>query len=79
MSYYSTHTEQMKENRKAHYKNNMEHTLLKCKEYRENHVDKIQQKHTCVICNGKYTTNHKARHFKTQKHQRCINNIEHTY
>ncbi len=73
MSYYSTHREQMKENRKAHYTNNVENTLKKCKEYRDNNYNKIHEKHVCIICGGKYTTNHKSTHFKTQKHQSCIN------
>ena len=30
--------------------------------------------HICDICNGRYTYAHRARHFKSQKHQTTVNN-----
>lgn len=46
------------------------------KEYYIDNLDKIKkhknQKHSCEICKGKYTTSHKAQHIKSIKHQKAI-------
>ncbi len=46
----------------------------KIREYRVNNKDKINQKHDCE-CGGKFTYAHKAKHFKTKKHQRYLQSI----
>jgi len=44
------------------------------KEYREQHHDKITEKINCE-CGGRYTRQHKAKHFKSKKHQHYIKNL----
>jgi len=34
--------------------------------------EKKNIKHNCDVCGGKYTTSHKAKHFKSKKHQKAI-------
>jgi hypothetical protein len=48
---------------KKYYEGNREYF----KNYYEENQEEINQKHTCP-CGGKYTTVHKARHFKTLRH-----------
>jgi hypothetical protein len=48
------------------------------KEYYEDNKDKInaikKTHYICDICNGNYTHNHRAQHFKSIKHQIALNN-----
>ena len=46
-------------------------------QYRERHPERIKAWHTTKVdceCGGKYTLNHKAQHFKSQRHQNYLNN-----
>ena len=43
-----------------------------CKQYRENNIDKINEKLLCV-CGGKYTRSNYSHHCKSKKHQSYIN------
>ena len=58
---------------KQYYQDNKEHR----KQYYQNNKEKIseqkKQKHICP-CGGQFTTAHKARHFKTIKHQQYEQN-----
>ena len=35
-------------------------------------ADKINGKHNCDVCGGKYTLQNKSQHYKTKKHQKAI-------
>ena len=60
--------------KKEYYQDNKD----KFKEYYENNKDKNKDKintpYICDICNGRYTHNHRAKHFKSLKHQTELNN-----
>ena len=66
----------MKEYQTEWYEKNKEEILLGQKEYYEKNKEQIllkqKEKFNCE-CGGKYTHNHKSRHFKTTKHQKFIN------
>ena len=47
---------------------NKEKIKEEMKKYRENNKEKIKEKITCN-CGGNYTYSHKARHFKSKKHE----------
>jgi hypothetical protein len=61
------------ENKKHYYEENKDEFSEKSKKYRENNKDIIKQKKSkkCKCeCGQTYTQNHKARHYKTVKHQK---------
>ena len=55
-----------------------ENNKNKIKEYYDKNKDKINEikktPYICNICNGRYTYNHRAKHFKSIKHQTALNN-----
>lgn len=51
------------------YEDNKEQKLKQRADYYEENKDKINKKFVCG-CGGKYTHQHKARHIKSQKHQK---------
>jgi hypothetical protein len=52
--------------------NNKEHIKELLLKYREKKGDILRRKYMCDECNGKYTYEHKARHFKSKKHQKSL-------
>jgi hypothetical protein len=75
--YYKDNKEQIIEHQKQYYNDNKQQIIEQIKEYYNDNKQKIleqaNQKHNC-LCGGKYTTGHKARHEKTQKHLNYIKN-----
>ena len=65
--HYEAHKQQIAEYHKEYYETNKE----KIAEHYQKNKSKINQKknekHTCE-CGGKYTHNHRVRHFKSKKH-----------
>ena len=59
-----------------HYEDNKEAINEKHKQYYADNKEAINAKrnikHNCDVCGGKYTTAHKAIHFKSKKHQKAI-------
>ncbi len=62
----------------THYQDNKDKIKTISKEYYEKNKDKINAMqntpYICDICNGKYTHNNRAKHFKSHKHQTAVNN-----
>ena len=56
---------QYKAHRKQYYEDNKAKIREQCKQ-------RQQIKHTCDVCGGRYSCNHKLRHCQSQKHQRAI-------
>ena len=56
---------------RKYYEENSEKILSKCKEYRDENKEKRYEKFTCP-CGGKYTHCSRARHFKTKKHLKYL-------
>jgi predicted GIY-YIG superfamily endonuclease len=52
----------------AYYENNKEKILERCKLRYETNKDILNEKHTCEICGGHYTTVNYNKHIKTPKH-----------
>jgi hypothetical protein len=69
--YYDTNHEKILQKAKKYYDANQE----KIKEYRDTNREKINEKHTCQ-CGGCYTYVNKAKHEKTQKHKKAMENLE---
>ena len=67
--YKETHKNEIKEKMKEYREANKE----KFKEYRETNKEKLYEKFDCE-CGGKYISQHKTTHNKTQKHQLYISN-----
>jgi len=57
--------------KKQYYNDNKERLNEKHKQYNIDNKERLNEKHTC-ICGGRYSTQKKARHFKTKKHQLFI-------
>ena len=67
-----------------HYKQNMPyHNMTEeqtqkqkewCKKYHDKVKDKLRGKHNCE-CGGRYTIPHKAKHFKSIKHQNFLKEL----
>jgi hypothetical protein len=66
--YYEANKEQIKEQTKQYRGDNREQIKQYREQYREEHKKEMNQKHDCE-CGGCYTICHKARHYKTSKHQ----------
>ena len=75
--YYENNKDKISDKIKEYYENNKEKIHDKKKEYYENHKDKLNEKIKCE-CGGKYTHKHKAKHTKSKKHQKYLNNINET-
>jgi len=75
--YYQNNKRKQIEYCKSYYQDNKEKISAQKKEYYENNKQKIKarlsQKYHCE-CGGKYTHNHRTRHFKTQKHRLWVEN-----
>ena len=69
--YYEDNKEKIAQKDKEYYANNKEQILQKEKERYQINKAKLNQKFQCE-CGGKYTHANKARHMKTQKHQKYI-------
>ena len=67
-----------KEYNKDYQENNKDKIQKNKKEYYEKNKNKINAilytHYICDICNGNYIHNHRARHFKSIKHQTALNN-----
>ncbi len=61
-------------NNKEYYQDNIILRKKQIKQYYENNKNKINTHYICDICNGNYTHNHRAKHFKSLKHQTALNN-----
>jgi group I intron endonuclease len=68
--YYQDHREEKLEYQKEYYQENQENY----KKYYQDHRDKLTEKINCE-CGGTYTRPHKAKHFKTKKHQDYLKNL----
>jgi hypothetical protein len=66
--YREANKEQIKEQTKQYRGDNREQIKQYREQYREEHKKEMNQKHDCE-CGGCYTICHKARHYKTSKHQ----------
>jgi hypothetical protein len=69
--YYAVNKEDIAEKHKEYYEANKEQILAQTKEYRVANKSKINEKHECP-CGGKYTTQHKARHEKSNLHREYL-------
>jgi hypothetical protein len=65
--------EQRQEYIKQYRQDNAEKIKEMDKRYRLKNAEKLKEKYNCE-CGGKYTSKHRARHFKSPKHQKYINN-----
>jgi len=70
--YCEKNKEKIKIRTKIYNQKNKEKTALRDKKYREKNREKIFEKFNCE-CGGKYTPHNKKRHFKSQKHQKYLN------
>ena len=65
-----------KQYRKQHYKENVETMREQSKQYYKANSAKVAArngvKHHCAVCAGRYIHNHRARHFRSPKHQRAM-------
>ena len=59
---------------KEYYNANKDKKIEYQKQYRKDNKNKLQQKHMCNVCGGKFTNEHKSQHFKSKKHQKALNN-----
>lgn len=79
--YYQENKDDIKFNQKQYYNDNKEGILAKRKQYQLDNKEKIrarkrlhyiaQERHECP-CGGRYTTNKKSTHSKSQKHQKWL-------
>jgi len=73
---YEDNKEAINEQKKQYYEDNKEAINEQKKQYYEKNKEAINAKrnikHNCDVCGGKYTTAHKAIHFKSKKHQKAI-------
>lgn len=74
IQYRTENKEKMKLRDKDYYEKNKEKILLQKKEYQQKNKDKLNKKYNCE-CGGKYTHQTKARHFKTKKHIKYLENL----
>ena len=65
-------SEYMKEYRLAH----KDHIKDLLKNHRARNGDMLRKKYQCEECDGKFTYEHKARHFKSKKHLKAINALQ---
>lgn len=68
-------TEKYKAKKKERYEKNRDNILETNRQYRQDHKEEINTKRSIQIncqCGGSYTLRHKARHFKTDKHQQHL-------
>jgi hypothetical protein len=72
--YYEANREKILEIRKEWYQKNADELKEKEKKYREKNADKINEIIICT-CGSRYTRHHKARHLRTQKHQKYLENL----
>jgi group I intron endonuclease len=63
-----------KEYKKKYREENREETQEYNKKYYKENQDKLKEKINCE-CGGRYTRPHKAKHFKSKKHQHYIKNL----
>jgi hypothetical protein len=70
--YREDNKEQILEKQKQYYEDNKEQILEQQKQYYEDNKQKITQKYNCE-CGGHYIHCGEARHIKTKKHQKYIN------
>ncbi len=66
--YYDINKEKLNEKHRIYYDINKEKEKERKRIYYENNKEKLKEKIGCE-CGGCYTYKHKARHFKTKKHQ----------
>ena len=88
--YYDQNKEKERERKKQYYAKypeiakaykeaNKDRIAQYQKQYRENNKEQLNskrnEKHNCD-CGGRYTHNHKAEHFKSQRHQKYLKQVE---
>tara|TARA_R110001606_G_scaffold312089_1_gene458840 strand:- start:57 stop:641 length:585 start_codon:yes stop_codon:yes gene_type:complete len=73
--YREENSDHLKEHEKRYREEHREQKKEYDKEYRENNKKKKQEKFDCE-CGGKYTHNHKSKHFKTKIHKNYLNSLE---
>jgi hypothetical protein len=79
--YYKINKEELLKKVKEYYKNNKEKKQIYNKKYKKENQERLDEKNKKIIkceCGVNYTYVHKARHFKSQRHQNYINNIDTT-
>lgn len=67
--------EKVRENLKIYYESRKDEIEEKAKEYREKHREYSKEKFECP-CGGRYTRCSKSVHFKSQKHQKYLENLD---
>jgi len=72
--YRKNNKDKIKEKEKQYYLDNKEKLLEKQKQYNINNNEKLKQKFNCE-CGGKYRFSDKAKHFKSKKHQKYLENL----
>ena len=72
--YYKNNKESIAEKTKEYYEDNKNHILEKEKERYETNKEKLSEVIICE-CGLTYTFHHKARHMKTQRHIKLMQNI----
>jgi membrane-bound lytic murein transglycosylase len=75
--WYEKNKEHIKEHSKEYYEENKEHMKEYSKEYRQKNKERVNEKFDCE-CGGKFIRKNKAKHKKTTRHQRYLeqnNNI----
>lgn len=71
VEYRQDNKEQIKEKKKEYREQNKEKILENKAEWRQDNKDKINEKFVCE-CGGRYTHQHKARHFNSLKHLKFV-------
>lgn len=77
--YYENNKEKIKQNVREYYEENKDKVKETKKKYREDNKDIIKEKKSkvCICeCGCEYTNCHKARHLRTEKHQKLIKEIK---
>jgi hypothetical protein len=74
--YRKDNLDTIREQKKQWYKANVDTIREQSKQYNQKNATKIAAregvKHDCGVCGGRYTYTSKAKHFRTQKHQRAM-------
>ena len=70
--YREANKNQISERKKEYYESNKETIKAYYESNKDSINEKRKQKHTCPICNGKFTTASKSVHEKTNKHLNAI-------
>jgi hypothetical protein len=72
-NYKQVNRQQISEYNANYYRENRQQASEYQVNYKQENREHLNAKHTCKICGGKFITNHKSRHLKTNKHKKALN------